>query len=89
MNFARNTMIYLFYEKRAYFYSILVNDMNYILVLVDELDGGWWMGDNLPVLTTEGKKDTEEWNEWWRSFDFSIWILGHGQMDRLYPKNLD
>lgn len=33
-------MIYLFYEKRAYFYSILVNDMNYILVLVHELDGG-------------------------------------------------
>lgn len=34
-------MIYLLYgKKRACFYSILVNDTNYILVLVDELDGG-------------------------------------------------
>lgn len=56
INFTRRIKIYLFNQKRAYFNSILINDMNYILVLVDELDGGWWMNDNLPVLTTEEKR---------------------------------
>lgn len=37
--------------------------MNYILVLVDEIDGGWGMDDNLPVLTKRKKTQSSEMSD--------------------------